>query len=113
MELIIEFIVELILEVFIDGGEIILKSNKTSKWLRYTVTAIFFVISIAIIGFFGYLGIIFIDYSIFGGTIILSIVLLFTILFIRKLIRIYKEVKRQKENLLNNYNDQKGISPDL
>ena len=113
MEFVIEFIVELVLEVFIEGGEIILKSKKTSKWLRYTITAIFFIISLAIFLFFGYLGVTFMDDSLFGGVIILSIVLLFAILFISKMTRIYREVKRQKENLLNNYGVQKGISPDL
>ena len=113
MDAVLEFVIELLLEIVVEGGEAVITSKKTSKWLRYLVIFILFLLTFAALGFFGILGISIMKETVFGGVIILGFILFFTVLIITKARKMYKELKMQKENLLDEYKEQNGISPEL
>lgn len=121
---VLEFIIELVIELIVDGGIELTKSKKVSKWIRYPIVAIAGIVTIGILGFMLLLGYGLLDETALGGLIILGLTLLLLILTIRKLIKVYKEVKEEKNNLLaechnenecllDKYKAQKGLSPDL
>ena len=113
MDDIIEFLVELILEIVFEGGEVVAKNKKTSKWIRYPLIFIFFSVIIVFFAFITALGISILFENVLGGIVILGLDLLFAGLFINHARKIYKEAKKEKDNLLAEYKEQEGISPDL
>ena len=121
---VLEFIIELVIELIVDGGIELTKSKKVSKWIRYPIVAIAGIVTIGIFGFMFLVGYGLLEETVFGGLIILGFTILLLILTIHKLIKVYKEAKEEKgallaessednECLLDKYKLQKGISPDL
>ena len=114
----VEFIVELILDLIVDGGLELTKNRKVSKWIRYPIVIVAFLVTVAIFGL-----VILISFKLMreeplGGLLIFGLTVFFLGLTIYKTIKVYKEVKEEHkaeedENLIAEYKDQKGISPEL
>lgn len=92
-----EFIIELILEIIVEGT-IELSSKKTvSKWIRYPLTAIIILVGLSLIGWLLWLSINIMFTSFVGGFVILIIALVLLIAMIRKIWSVYKtNFKEQK-----------------
>ena len=90
---VLEFIIELVIELIVDGGIELTKSKKVSKWIRYPIVAIAGIVTIGIFGFMFLVGYGLLEETVFGGLIILGFTILLLILTIHKLIKVYKEAK--------------------
>ena len=111
MSAILEFIAELIFE----GAIELAKNKKVSKWIRYPMIAIISVFYLTILGIVLFYGYKLIKHNIIGGLTILGIASFILILAIYALRKEAKETTEQEEekDLTSDYNDQKGISPEL
>ena len=121
---VIEFIIEFILELIVDGGIELTKSKKVSKWIRYPIVGITLIITTGIFALLFFIGFGLLNETIVGGLVILGLTIFLLILAIRKLRKVYAEVKDEKETLQTecmdenfnttaSYKEQKGISPHL
>ena len=80
-------LIEILLELVLEGSHELLKNEKVPKWIRYIIALVFISIIIGII----VIGIILINESIIGGIIIISIglfLLIGIIIKIRKYLKI-------------------------
>lgn len=121
---VLEFIIEFIVELIVDGGIELTKNKKISKWIRYPIVGIAFIITTAIFGLLFLIGFGLLNETILGGLVILGLTTFLLILAIRKFRKVYIEAKEENEDLLtenseknecllDKYREQKGISPDL
>ena len=98
MEILFEFIGDMLFELLLMGGEHAVKSSKTPKPLRIILATLAMLFFIAVIGLIIWAGVAAImNGSVAGGIAILALSVLFTVLVIRKL---YKR----------RLNDQSGLN---
>lgn len=91
-----EFFIELIVELILEGGIEISSNKKINKWIRYpiiTIIALFFLVIILGTIFFG---ITLIEKSILGSLFITGIGVLLLVLGIIKFKKVYIEKKEEK-----------------
>lgn len=92
MELIFEFICELLLE-----GSIEISSNKKiSKWIRYPLIFLIVIFFLSVIGLILFLGIILFNKNVIGSLFIISVGVVLLILSIIKFRKIY--IKKENRN---------------
>ena len=88
MEILFEFIGDMVFELLLAGGEHAVTSSKTPKPLRIILASLALLFFIAIIGLIIWAGIAAImNGSVAGGIAILALAVLFTVLVVRKLYR--------------------------
>lgn len=79
-----EFIVELVLELFVEGGIEVSSNKKISKWIRYPILALLILFfSVVIFGII-ILGIVMLSESILAGIILITLGLFFLVMSIHK-----------------------------
>ena len=97
MEFIIEFICEFFLEMIVGGGSDIVKNRRLSKWIRYPVAALLFILCFSVLGVLGMAGFILISQGetreIAGGIILIFIDIVLIILFAGKIRQIVQRLK--------------------
>jgi hypothetical protein len=84
-----EFIIELITELVIDGSFELSKNIKTPKWLRYPLIILVALFFIAVIGIIFTLGLVVLKETAIIGTLIIIIAIAFAVYSIAKFIDIY------------------------
>lgn len=90
-----EFLIELVLDLFVEGGIEVSSNKKISKWIRYPIIALLILFfSVVILGMI-ILGIVLLRESLLGGTLIILIGLVFLIMFIYKFRKKYLEEKKK------------------
>lgn len=100
-----EFLLEIIFDLIVEGSVEVVKSRKVSKWIRYPVVALISLFIIAIIGFLTFIGFSLIAkedrYAKLGGLICLIfdiIIIIFIIRNIRKQMKIKRELQVSQED---------------
>lgn len=93
-----EFIFELIADLFLEGSVEIASNKKISKWIRYPILAIIILFFIVIIFGLMYLGIISLKNSLIGGAFI---ILVGIILFIACIYKFKEVYLREKESIIS------------
>lgn len=106
-----EFIIELILELIMDGSVSICKSKKVSKWIRYPLIFLVSLISLGIVGIVLVTAFDVMDDSIIGGLAILAIAIFILVCMIREIVKTYNE-KKSEQISLSNKNVTSVISED-
>ena len=114
----VEFIIELILDLIVDGGLELTKNRRVSKWIRYPIVIVAFLVTVAIFGLMFLLSFMLMREKPLGGLLIFGLTVFFLGFTIYKTIKVYKEVQEEyeaedEENLIAEYKEQKGISPEL
>jgi len=94
-----DFIFELVFELIFEGGLEVTSNKKISRWIRYSILAIFILIFIAIISLIFFFGISSLKNSIIGGIFIIGIGLFMLGACIYKFRQFYL---REKSNLNDN-----------
>lgn len=92
-----EFIIELILELFIEGGIEADQSSKVPKVIRYPLLAIIVLAFIAITGIIILLGVSLLNDNKFGGILFILLGLFMLIFTIIKLRKMYLKRKKRDE----------------
>ena len=88
MEILFEFIGEMVFELLFMCGEHAIKSSKTPKPLRIILAVLALLFFIAVIGLIIWAGVATImNNSVAGGIAILALAVLFTVLVVKKLLR--------------------------
>lgn len=106
-----EFIIELILELIMEGSVSICKSKKVSKWIRYPLIFLVSLISLGIVGIVLVTAFDVMDDSIIGGLAILAIAIFILVCMIREIVKTYNE-KKSEQISLSNKNVTSVISED-
>ena len=88
-----EFIIELILELLLEGGEEICANKKISKWIRYPILFFIMLFFSAVILLIIFVGIKVIKNNIIVGIILIAIGLLMLICAIHKFRKVYLKKK--------------------
>lgn len=91
-----EFVVELILELLLEGGIEVSSNKKISKWIRYPILAFLILFFSVIIFGIIILGLFLLPQSIFGGIFITLVGLFMLIMAIYKFKKRYLEVTIKK-----------------
>ena len=96
-----EFIIELILELIMEGSVSICKSKKVSKWIRYPLIFLVSLIGLGIVGIVLVAAFAVMDDSIIGGLAILAIAIFFLVCMIHEIVKTYNEKKSEQISLSN------------
>ena len=89
-------LIEILLELILDGSAEVAKNKKVSKWIRYPLIVILSTFVISVIGLIGFMGVKIIlsqeQYSIIGGIVLLLIDFILIISIIKKIYKVYKKI---------------------
>lgn len=88
-----EFLIELILDLFLDGTLEILPNKKIPKWVRYTLGSIAFALIGAVMLAIFVVGALLMPDMLWAGILFEVVGVVFLVAFIRKCIKIKKQLK--------------------
>ena len=88
-----ELIIEIILELFIEGGEEICTNRKISKWIRYPILFLLILFFLAVMFLIFFVGISALRTNMPFGILIIAIGLVMLISFINKFRKVYLRKK--------------------
>lgn len=88
-----DFLIELVVELLVEGGMEIGSNKKVNKWIRYPIIAIIFLFFLTVILGLIFVGITMMGENIFAALFISGIGILMLIMAIIKFKNIYKEKK--------------------
>lgn len=94
MDLLIEFIIEVFAETFIEASDKIVENKRISKWIRYPIIIITILFALLLIGGMLILGIILLSKNIIASIICIGLGMLFIVLLIHKIKKVYTKVKQ-------------------
>lgn len=89
-----ESIIEIILELILEGGIEASKSSKIPKTVRYLITAIIVLLFITFIGFIFWVGVIVLNDNIPAGIFLILMGIVMTVLSVIKFIKTYLTKRR-------------------
>jgi len=91
-----EFLIEELLDLLLEGSIEISANKKISKWIRYPLIVIIVLLFLIAFAFFCALGLALLSENIFAGIFMFAIIILFVILGVKKFKKIY--LKREDDN---------------